>query len=312
MSESKPTTANDLITEGREQELRSNRSRALTCWSTVIQDAEWLCPDKTDAPEEYAAWLIQHGNDLVRAYRYRGDLLRSLNDFSGSRVDFDAAIRIGEELRGVVGAQYANDLILAYNSRGELRSRFSEFDDAITDYDAALAIGTALRDTNAERDWLVQYGNDLASVHRNRGILLWNWKGPADARADYEAAIKIRKALREAIEQQPGHNWLIEYGNDLARVLNGRGALMRSLGEFAGARADYAESIKIREALRQHFIEKQDHTTWLVQYGNNLANVYYNRGNLRRDSNDMAGATADFAAASEITEQLRQRQDIPQ
>ena len=156
--------------------------------------------------------------------------------------------------------------------------------------------------------WLAQYGNLLASVYSNRGIVRNELGDATGSYADVEAAIAVGEQRRASFLRNPhGYTyWLAQYGNDLARAYNNRGILRGILGESLGSRQDYDAAIAIGEQLRPQVLRNpQGYAAWLDRYGNALAHAYNNRGGLRRDLGDSAGSRTDFDAAIAIGEQAR-------
>jgi hypothetical protein len=62
----------------------------------------------------------------------------------------------------------------------------------------------------------------------------------------YDAAIALRQAIRAAL----GEAWPVPLQNDLAAVLQNRGAAKVDGGDLAGAIADYDAAIALRQAIR--------------------------------------------------------------
>jgi tetratricopeptide (TPR) repeat protein len=88
--------------------------------------------------------------------------------------------------------------------------------------------------------------------------------------------------------------------NDLATVLQNRGAAKAGGGDVAGAIADYDAAIALMQAIRAALGE-----TWPVPLQNDLATVLQNRGAAKVDGGDLAGAIADYDAAIALRQAIR-------
>ena len=150
----------------------------------------------------------------LRAAYSQGNHAYNQGDRQAALRHWSRAIEIGEALRPDPQqhpeeharwlAQYGNDLARVYNNRGGLLQALGDSTGARADYAAALAIGEALRPDPQQHPeeharWLVHYGNDLASVYSNHGVLLKALGDPTGAWTNYETAVEIHEALPKGV-----------------------------------------------------------------------------------------------------------------
>jgi len=119
------------------------------------------------------------GNDLADAYIARGDAYAEASDHARAIADYDAAIRLGEELAARVEAgsddgEARRDLANAYYKRGSFHVwRRGDFARGIADLDRAIGLD-----------------RDLVAAYKARG---WAYQANGDydrANVDYEEAIQ--------------------------------------------------------------------------------------------------------------------------
>ena len=144
-----------------------------------------------------------------------------------------------------------NDLAETFANRGNAKYYTAAHGPvaAIVDCDCAIEIMQALRATMGE-SWPMPWRNSFAGTYSTRVIAKASapgW-GPAAAVADFDSAIEIREALREAL----GDNWPNPWRNDLATVIVNRGVAKQDApGHGAAAIADYDRAIALWEALER-------------------------------------------------------------
>ena len=121
---------------------------------------------------------------------------------------------------------------------------------AIADYDRAIELRQALRDALGD-DWPIPWRNGLANAFMNRGNAKQSapGHGPVAAIADYDRAIELREALRDAL----GDDWPPPWRNDLAATCTDRGTAKRSAPGHGPTTsiADYDCAIALWEALER-------------------------------------------------------------
>jgi hypothetical protein len=158
----------------------------------------------------------------------------------------------------------------------------------------------ALRDALGD-DWPVPWRNDLAGAFMNRGVARQSapGHGPASAIADYDRAIALMEALRDAL----GDGWPVPWRKDLAAAFMNRGNARQSApGQGPGAAiADYDRAIALMEALRDALGDD-----WPVPWRNDLAGAFMNRGNAKRSApgHEAPAAIADYDRAIAMWESL--------
>ena len=171
---------------------------------------------------------------------------------------------------------------------------------AIADYDRAIELKQALRDALGD-DWPVPWRNDLAGAFMNRGNAKQSapGHGPAAAIADYDRAIELMQALRDAL----GDDWPVPWRNDLAAAFMNRGDAKQSAPGHgpAAAIADYDRAIELRQALREALGDD-----WPIPWRNDLAAAFMNRGVAKRSApgHGPAAAIADYDRAIALWETL--------
>ena len=220
---------------------------ARVSWRAVLA---WLAAlDRLAEAEGEAGLPWRH-----HALRRRAEALGTLGQMSQALAAHDAAVSIAERAVATEPADLVrrNDLAGAFMNRGNAKQSAPGHGPgaAIADYDRAIEIMQALRDALGE-DWPVPWRNDLANAFMNRGYAKRSapGHGPGAAIADYDRAIEIRQALRDAL----GEDWPVPWRNDLASAFMNRGVAKRSApGHGPGAAiADYDRAIPLWEALER-------------------------------------------------------------
>ncbi|MDG4558145.1 MAG: hypothetical protein P9F19_12275, partial [Candidatus Contendobacter sp.] len=146
--------------------------------------------------------------------------------------------------------------------------------------------------------------NHAAGTKMTRGNVR-QARGELDiALSDYDAAIKLREALRAELE--PAGRWEVGLRNDLATAYMNRGnAKLDASGHGPGAAlSDYDAAIKLMEALRA---ELEPAGRWEVGLRNDLAKAYSNRGLAKQDASGHGpgAALSDYDAAIKLMDALR-------
>ena len=248
-------------------------------------------------------------NGVAVAYANRGNAKQFAPGFGpgAAKADYDAAIALGEALHDAMGEgwppEWRNNLANAYMNRGVAKQDDPGFgpDAAMVDLDVAIALREALRDDQGV-GWLSAWHNDLAGTYVNRGTAKEDATnfGHNAAIADYDTAIALREALRDAL----GDDWPLPWREGLANAYMNRGNAKRSAAGFGptAAIADYDTAIALREAIRDTLCER-----WPPLWRNGLAIAYVNRGNAKNSTPAVGPlmALADYDAAIILMEALR-------
>ena len=254
-------------------------------------------------------WPIPWRNDLANAFMNRGNAKRSAPGHgpAAAIADYDRAIELMQALREALGDDWPipwrNDLAAAFMNRGNAKQSAPGHGPAaaIADYDRAIELRQALRDALGD-DWPVPWRNDLADAFMNRGVAKQSapGHGPAAAIADYDRAIELMQALRDAL----GDDWPVPWRNDLAGAFMNRGNAKQDAPGHgpAAAIADYDRAIELRQALREALGDD-----WPVPWRNDLAGAFMNRGNAKQSApgHGPAAAIADYDRAIELRQALR-------
>jgi hypothetical protein len=255
-------------------------------------------------------WPLPWRDGLAGAYMNRGNAKRSAPGH-GSAVaiaDFDRAIALREGLREALGDDWPfpwrNELAVTYSNRG-IAKRLARGHGpavAIADFDRAIALMEALREALGD-DWPSPWCNDLANVYLNRGNAKQDASddNPAASIADYDRAIALQEALREAL----GDDWPSPWCNGLAQAYTNRGAAKLSVfGESPiAAIDDFDHAVALQEALREALGDNCP-LTWR----NELARAYINRGTAKHlaPGYDCVASIADYESAIALMEALRE------
>jgi tetratricopeptide (TPR) repeat protein len=182
--------------------------------------------------------------------------------------------------------------------RAQALSTLGQMNRALGAHDQA--ISAAERAAAAEPD-NVERRAELATAFTNRGVTKQSapGHGPAAAIADYDRAIELRQALRDAL----GDDWPVPWRNDLAGAFMNRGAAKLAAPGHgpAAAIADFDRAIELRQALRDALGDD-----WPVPCRNDLADAFGNRGvaKLAAPGHGPAAAIADFDPAIALMQAL--------
>ncbi|MDG4558148.1 MAG: hypothetical protein P9F19_12290 [Candidatus Contendobacter sp.] len=246
-----------------------------------------LAPPTDDAPGE-AATTPEAAT--IEAVRLRYALAHATHSGDAALVDGVAGNRT------LWGSIYANGL----NAHDDYR-----FPKAIGWWTLAILHAEPMQG-GGEPAWI----NDLAGAYMNRGTAKRHASGHGLGAAlnDYNAAIKLREALRAELE--PAGRWEVGLRNDLATAYMNRGnAKLDASGHGPGAAlSDYDAAIKLMDALRAKL---EPAGRWEVGLRNDLAMAYMNRGTAKQDASGHGpgAALADYDAAVGLMEALRAELD---
>ena len=109
--------------------------------------------------------------------------------------------------------------------------------------------------------WPPDFRNKLAGAYMNRGVALLELNQLAEAVADYDCAIKIREALRQAL----GDDWPPAFRNDLANTYRNRALVLEKRGQLADAAADRARANEIDPQESPDKLLMHRLRTWIVK-----------------------------------------------
>jgi tetratricopeptide (TPR) repeat protein len=171
---------------------------------------------------------------------------------------------------------------------GQMRCRLGELKDAEKDFDQALRIYKRLA---ADFPARVQFRQDLATCHNNRGNLLRQTGRLKEAQKDFELALRLYQQLAADFPARP------QFRQDLATSHNNRGALLYSTGRLREATQDYEQALRIYKQLAADFPTRPE-------FRRELARNHTNRGNLLRDTGRLKEAEKEYDRALSLQKQL--------
>jgi tetratricopeptide (TPR) repeat protein len=266
-----------------------------------------------------AVGSISYLNDLAVARSIRGSAHQSNGDLPSAIIDYDAAVQIEEDIRNVLvkyGGEsawtinYRRDYAATRSNRGLAHARNREIARAISDHDAAIRITEGIRDTliegGGDAAWSIPQQDDLALAYQNRAFgheLNGNF---ACAGADYSVAISIQEGIRDFLIAAGGEDaWSIEYRRNLAVLRCGLANVHRANGELTLAIPYYDEAIRLFEGIRAAQVATSGEAALSIPYSNEFATVRRNRGVAHWNNGDLAAAIADFDAAIQLGQDIR-------
>lgn len=260
-------------------------------WLTLI--AAWPLQGSIDQ------LTIKQRNDLASSVQDRGIAKFGGADLAGAIEDYDAAIKLRQAIRAVLGNAWSvrlrNDLAKSLQNRGVAKQDASDLTGAITDYGAAIDLMQTSRAAMGAA-WPVPLRNVLAVVLQNRGNTKADIGDLADAIADYDAALEIMHSIGAVL----GDAWPVPLHAELAGMLQDRGTAKAGAGDLAGAIDDYDAAIKIGQAIRTVL-----GAAWSVPLQNGLARSLQNRGIAKSAGGDRTGAIVDYSAAINLMQTIR-------
>ena len=259
--------------------------------------------------------LVHH---LARAYVNRGSARDDQQQFVRGMADYNRAIKLLESLLTMIrGAELAvstkpqpvDTLAGAYQNRGSARLGQHDLVGAVTDYDRAIELIEKLLSAfgGAESAVTTQPSlvSDLARVYMNRGSARKAQQKFVGAMTDYNRAIKLRKSLLTTIRgAELVATTKPEFISDLATTYMNRGNGREAQQDFVGAEKDYERAIKLLGSLLTTFGGAESAVTAQPDLVDDLASVYMNRGNVRRDQQKVIGAVRDYNRAIKLLESL--------
>jgi len=254
--------------------------------------------------EQGQAWLPAFQNDLATAYVNRANAKSTAFGEAEAIPDYDAAIALMEGLRDTLAElglawppDFQNDLAAAYTNRAIAKRHAISPAEAITDYDAAIALREGLRDALTERRlaWPPAFQNDLAATYTNRAIAKRHAIGPAEAIADYDAAITLMEGLRDALAEQR-LAWPPAFQDDLATAYTNRAFAKHQAGDPAAV-TDAATAHDLASSLVAQFATACP-PDWVNTADRAAALVQALGGNANNDADtDVPDALVDTALA---------------
>jgi tetratricopeptide (TPR) repeat protein len=121
--------------------------------------------------------------------------------------------------------------------------------EAEKDYDQAVSLYKQLATDLPSR---LEYRQNLAKSHLNRGILLSKTGRLEEAKKAYDQALSIRKQLAADFPSQP------EFRENLATSYNSRGILLCNMDRLLDAEKDYDQAVSIQKQLAADFPNQPD------------------------------------------------------
>src|SRR5262245_9169201 len=171
---------------------------------------------------------------------------------------------------------------------GTLRLHLVERKEAEQGYDQA---GVIYRQLAADFPAKLQFRQNLATSHNNRGILLTNTGRLREAEQEYDQALSLRKQLAAEFPSHPG------YRGDLAANYNNRGRLRYNTGRLPEAEQDFDQAVSIYTQLAAEFPAQPD-------FHHNLARSHIGRGALMSYMARPQKAEHDYDQAVSLLKQL--------
>ena len=216
-----------------------------------------------------AAWAHSRLGDVNRLLERDDDAVR---EYKLGIAAFEGLVR---QYPGEV--DYRRGLAYCHNWLGEtIRGRIARSGEADgwrrpmakAEYDAAIALLGPIHDAAPDN---ALYAQELARSYYNRGILSYEAGDLTATAADFGAAIRLLEPIGGATSA-PGVAQLSPLpAQDLARVYNDLGTLVRRQGQHEQARGYYERAIQLAERFRAADPENREYKFELAQYYNNQA-----------------------------------------
>ena len=241
------------------------------------------------AEEFYSNYLPKQDNnsqalrrEAASAHSKLGDINRLLENHEDAVEQYKDAIDGFEKLsKDDPGSPaYRQALAYAHNWLGEtLRVWLEEahpplrytHSDAEKEYDSALHVQQALHGENPE---IGQYQQELARTYYNRGILRYDDGHLKDSESDFHQAIGLLEPLADK-GTESGAERTTDPSQDLARVYNDLGTLMREGGRPSEAQEFYNRAIGIHERLTRKAPDNREYKVELATFYSNLAGLLW-------------------------------------
>ncbi len=275
-----------MVEEQGLENLRNGLAAALNRRSEIyrgLQDWQRAYPDAERAVWNYEKVVSNGRSDLssllMLAYHNRAIVHRAMRQTDLARQDLEAALSgylklVDRENRRELRPQLA----AVYQTRASLALDLGESDLALASASAALD----LYETLVHQESFESLRNELASIYNDRGAILSRAGILDEAERDFASAISIRTYL--VAEGR------IDVRTDLAKTYSNRGLCLTHLGDFEGARESFDRAVEILDRLIED--ERREDL-----YANRAFSLNC-RGNLARQTGDLAGAREDFSAAT--------------
>jgi tetratricopeptide (TPR) repeat protein len=245
------------------------------------------------AEEFYSNYLAkeENNNEALRyeaalAHSKLGDISRLLERHEEAVKQYKDAIDRLEKLSKEYPAKpaYRQALAYAHNWLGETLRIWLEKaqppqytrPDAEKEYDSALDVQQGLSGENPENG---QYQQELARTYYNRGILRYDSGHPQDSESDFHQAI----GLLDPLAAKKTQSWAESTTNpsqDLARVYNDLGTLLRREGRQSEAQEFYKRAIGIHEQLKKNAPDNREYQVELATFHSNLASLLWDQREL--------------------------------
>jgi len=243
------------------------------------------------AEEFYSNYLgkQENNNEALRyeaalAHSKLGDINRLLEKHEDAVKQYKDAIDRFEKLSKDYPGKpaYRQALAYAHNWLGEtlriwleqtqLPSQYAR-SDAEKEYDSALHTQQGLHAESPENG---QYQQELARTYYNRGILRYDAGHPKDSESDFHQSI----GLLEPLADKDTESWAERTTNpsqDLARVYNDLGTVLREEGRPSEAQEFYKRAIQIHEKLEKNAPDNREYKVELATFYSNLASLLWDQ-----------------------------------
>jgi tetratricopeptide (TPR) repeat protein len=243
-------------------------------------------------------------NEMAWAHSRLGDINRLLEKHEDAVNEYEAAMAQFESLTSQHPSkpEYRQALAYSYNWLGETLRLWLEETQSPSRYtraDAEKAYDSALRlqqDLFHENSGNAKYRQELARTYYNRGILRADSKLLDDSDSDFRKAIGLLEPLveknTESLEERKTDP---TPSQDLARVYNNLGYLLRREHKLPEAREFYERAVGIHERLMEREPENRECKQELAKFYDNLAALLLEQFDLARQRNQQAHDLIDLA-----------------
>ena len=226
--------------------------------------------------------------ELAAAHFRLGDINRLLGKDQESVKEYRQAIEKFQALTTLHPRkpEYREALANSYNWLGEtLRPSQNTRTEAERAYNDALRLQRGLLSENPKN---AVYQQELARTSYNRGILHYDMRRMEDSDADFREAIRLLEPLaQENPDSAPAQ--------ELARVYNNLGTLLRQEKRLAEGREFYERALTIHERLTKKDPANREYKLELAKFSENLALLLMDQFELAKQSNQPADDLLELA-----------------
>lgn len=281
-------------------------------FTAALDDYNQAIALKNDLYERMSAkgnYLSEWQNNFAYTLGRRAILYSDKGDFTTALDDYDKAVVLWFDLYEKMNVdnkyppEWQNNLAYTLGRRATLCGYQGDMKAALDSYDQAIMLHFDLCEKmNADSKYPPEWQNTMAIMFANRATIHENLGDFIAALNDYNQSIELQFSLYKLLSIEG--NYLSEWQNDLASILNARALFNKHHGNVITSMADFKQAIELQLDLKQLMSANANYPP---AWQNELANMIGNQANLYIAEGDMTVALAGYNQAIELQLDLQQQ-----